>query len=107
MSHRSILTVQIGQCGIQIGKSLWSQLSQEHYITASGVCPETDDPSEIKALNTFYYETSSGRWMPKTIFLDSEPGVIDALQSGPLGELFNRDFILKGKQDCNFFCSFF
>jgi len=100
MSHRSVITVQIGQCGIQIGKSLWSQFSKEHYINESGICPETDDPCEIKALNTFYYETSSGRWMPKTLFIDSEPGVIDALQNSALGQLFNKDFILKGKQDC-------
>jgi tubulin beta len=35
-----------------------------------------------------YHEASGGRYVPRAVFFDIEPGVIEAFRASPVGELF-------------------
>ncbi len=58
------LTIQLGQCGNQIGNEYWKRLGEEH----SG-----DEEGGIGGKNKFYYNGS----VPRGIFIDTEPRVIN------------------------------
>jgi hypothetical protein len=39
----------------------------------------------------FYHEATGGKYVPRAVLFDLEPGVIDAVRASPLGELFRPD----------------
>ena len=42
---REVLTVNVGQCGIQLGQAVWEQYCAEHNIDTTGKKPKGDDLS--------------------------------------------------------------
>jgi tubulin beta len=47
-----------------------------------------DNDAQLGRINVFYFEASGGKYVPRAVFFDLEPGVIDAVRASPLGELF-------------------
>ena len=45
-----------------------------------------DNDAQLDRINVFYHEASGGKYVPRTVFF--EPGMIGAVRSSPLGELF-------------------
>lgn len=66
----SILTVQLGQCGNQIGSALFDLLSKEA-ATAPPACSNSLN-------NTFFEETASGQRVARAVLIDMEPKVVQA-----------------------------
>ncbi|KAL2621704.1 hypothetical protein R1flu_001909 [Riccia fluitans] len=58
------------------------------------VCGGGDD-----AFNTFFTETGSGKHVPRAIFLDLEPIVIDEVRTGSYRVLFHPEQLISGKED--------
>lgn len=54
-------------------------------------------------LNGFFF--IGGKYVPRAILLDLEPGTMDSVRSGPFGQLFRPDNFIFGKIICSF-CSF-
>uniref|UniRef100_A0A0A9XR23 Tubulin alpha chain n=1 Tax=Lygus hesperus TaxID=30085 RepID=A0A0A9XR23_LYGHE len=54
----------------------------------------TDD-----AFNTFFSETNSGKYVPRAIYLDLEPTVVDEVRTGTYRHLFHPDQLITGKED--------
>jgi tubulin alpha len=54
---------------------------------------------ETDAFNTFFSETSQGKHVPRAVFVDLEPSVVDEVRNGPYRKLFNPDQLLTGKED--------
>lgn len=99
-SCRSVLNNHIGQMGVQTGWEVWRLLCHEHGIDLNG-CPTYDvSLEENKAFQAFFTESASGNYVPKAVLMDSEPGVLDALRSSSMGNLFKDQFMINGKQDC-------
>ena len=44
-----------------------------------------DNDAQLGRINVFYYEASGDKYVPRTVFFDLEPGVIDALRASPVG----------------------
>ncbi|XP_060041605.1 tubulin alpha-8 chain-like [Erinaceus europaeus] len=57
----------------------------------------TGDGNE--SLSTFFSETSTGNRVPRAVFVDLEPTVIDEIRSGPYCKLFHPDQLITGKED--------
>lgn len=51
------------------------------------------------AFNTFFSETSSGQHVPRAVFLDLEPTVIDEVRTGTYRQLFHPEQLISGKED--------
>jgi tubulin beta len=47
-----------------------------------------DNDAQLDRINSFYHEASGGKYVPRAMFFDFEPCVIDAARASPLGELF-------------------
>jgi len=103
MSNRSVISIHVGQCGVQIGSSVWELYNFEHDVSNDGT-RNIPDPSllgtNIDNFQTFYYETASGKYVPKALFIDSEPGVMDSLRQSALGDVLHKKFMLNSNQDC-------
>ncbi|XP_060047322.1 tubulin alpha-8 chain-like [Erinaceus europaeus] len=57
----------------------------------------TGDGNE--SFSTFFSETSTGKRVPRAVFVDLEPTVIDEIRSGPYCQLFHPDQLITGKED--------
>jgi len=97
---REILSIHIGQAGVQLGNSCWELYCLEHGIQPDGMMPSDTTPGvENDAFNTFFSETNAGKHVPRAIFVDLEPGVLDETRNGTYRKLFNPDQLLSGKED--------
>jgi len=51
------------------------------------------------AFNTFFSETGAGKHVPRAVFVDLEPTVIDEVRTGPYRQLFHPEQLISGKED--------
>jgi len=93
---REIVHLQVGQCGNQIGSKFWQVISEEHGIDAAGVY-KGEDELQLERINVYYNEAQGGKYVPRAILVDLEPGTMDAVKSGPLGQLFRPDNFVFGQ----------
>ncbi|KAG0015651.1 alpha-tubulin, partial [Podila epicladia] len=93
---REIVHLQTGQCGNQIGGKFWEVISDEHGIDNTGVY-HGDSDLQLERINVYYNEASGGKYVPRAVLVDLEPGTIDAVRTGPFGELFRPDNLIFGQ----------
>ncbi|KAH6945454.1 hypothetical protein HPB50_008521 [Hyalomma asiaticum] len=87
---REIVHIQAGQCGNQIGAKFWEVISDEHGIDPTGTY-HGDSDLQLERINVYYNEASGGKYVPRAILVDLEPGTMDSVRSGPFGQLFRPD----------------
>merc|ERR1712100_454060 len=51
------------------------------------------------AFGTFFTETGNGKYVPRSVFMDLEPTVIDDVKTGPYAKLYHPESMLTGKED--------
>jgi tubulin alpha len=51
------------------------------------------------AFSTFFSETGAGKHVPRCIFLDLEPTVVDEVRTGTYRQLFHPEQLISGKED--------
>ena len=74
---REVISIHIGQAGIQTGNACWELYCLEHGIQPDGSMPSDKTIGvEDDAFNTFFSETGAGKHVPRTVFLDLEPTVV-------------------------------
>lgn len=93
---REIIHLQTGQCGNQIGTKFWEVISGEHGIDASGKY-EGDNDLQLERINVYYTEAHNGKYVPRALLVDLEPGTMDAVRAGPLGQLFRPENFIFGQ----------
>eukprot|EP01092_Planopodium_desertum_P003058 TRINITY_DN151_c0_g1_i1.p1 TRINITY_DN151_c0_g1~~TRINITY_DN151_c0_g1_i1.p1 ORF type:complete len:460 (-),score=105.00 TRINITY_DN151_c0_g1_i1:64-1443(-) len=100
---REVISIHIGQAGIQLGNSCWELFCLEHGISPDGSASSdlTIDASSKKEVSfgTFFNETSAGKFVPRSLMVDLEPNVIDEIRNGPYGKLFHPSQLIAGKED--------
>ena len=67
-----------------MGNEFQEVLCDEHGIGGDGeYCGDND--AQLGRINVFYYEAPGGKYVPRAVFFDLEPGVIDTVRASPLG----------------------
>merc|ERR1739848_332600 len=51
------------------------------------------------SFTTFFSETGAGKHVPRAVFLDLEPTVIDEVRTGTYRQLFHPEQLISGKED--------
>lgn len=87
---REIVHVQIGQAGNNIGSKFWEVVSDEHGIDPTGQYHGNSD-LQLERINVYYNEVRGGKYVPRAVLVDLEPGTMDTVRSGPFGRLFHPD----------------
>uniref|UniRef100_A0AC35TSN5 Tubulin alpha chain n=1 Tax=Rhabditophanes sp. KR3021 TaxID=114890 RepID=A0AC35TSN5_9BILA len=97
---REVVSIHIGQAGVQIGNSCWELYCLEHGIQPDGTMPsEKVNSATDDSFTTFFSETSRGQYVPRAVMVDLEPSVIDEIKNGEYKKLFHPDMLICGKED--------
>merc|ERR1711914_60461 len=93
---REIVHIQAGQCGNQIGAKFWEIISDEHGIDPTGSYAGTSE-LQLERINVYYNEATGGKYVPRAVLVDLEPGTMDSVRSGPFGQIFRPDNFVFGQ----------
>ena len=93
---REIVHIQAGQCGNQIGSKFWEMISDEHGIDTQGQYHGASD-LQLERINVYYNEAEGGRYVPRAVLVDLEPGVMDSIRGSMVGQLFRPDNFIFGQ----------
>ncbi|XP_028300968.1 tubulin alpha chain-like [Gouania willdenowi] len=97
---REIISIHVGQAGVQIGNSCWELFCLEHGIQPNGqVLSNQESGGGDDSFNTFFSETGTGKRVPRALYVDLEPTVIDEVRTGTYRQLFHPDQLITGKED--------
>ncbi|TMW68397.1 hypothetical protein Poli38472_005865 [Pythium oligandrum] len=92
---RELVHIQAGECGNQIGAKFWEVISDEHGVDPTGSY-HGDSDLQLERINVYYNEASGGRYVPRAILMDLDPGTMDSVRTGPYGQLFHPDNFVFG-----------
>eukprot|EP01025_Chloroclados_australasicus_P068755 TRINITY_DN9580_c0_g1_i2.p2 TRINITY_DN9580_c0_g1~~TRINITY_DN9580_c0_g1_i2.p2 ORF type:complete len:451 (+),score=55.27 TRINITY_DN9580_c0_g1_i2:1296-2648(+) len=95
---REVISIHIGQAGIQVGNSCWELYCLEHGINQDGTLGEAISGRD-DSFSTFFNETGYGKYVPRGIFIDLEPTVVDEVRTGAYRSLFHPEQLISGKED--------
>ena len=56
--------------------------------------------------STFFSETGSGKHVPRSLYVDLEPNVIDEVKTGTYRSLFHPETLVTGKEDAANNCEY-
>ncbi|XP_061158071.1 tubulin beta-4B chain-like isoform X6 [Syngnathus typhle] len=93
---REIVHIQAGQCGNQIGAKFWEVISDEHGVDPTGTY-HGDSDLQLDRINVYYNEATGGKYVPRAVLVDLEPGTMDSVRSGPFGQIFRPDNFVFGQ----------
>ena len=93
-----VISLHIGQAGVQVGNSCWELYCLEHGIQPDGTMGPNASAKE-GSFNTFFSETGSGKHVPRAVFVDLEPTVVDEVRTGTYRSLYHPQQLITGKED--------
>jgi len=93
---REIVCIAGGQCGNQIGAKFWEVICGEHGIDQTGEY-QGDNDNQLERINVYYNEATGGRYVPRCILMDLEPGTMDSVRAGSYGHIFRPDNFVFGQ----------
>jgi tubulin alpha len=101
---REIISIHVGQAGVQIGNACWELYTLEHGLGPDGRILDTsaskrEEERLAGGFSTFFSETGAGKYVPRSIYVDLEPNVIDEVRTGKYRSLFHPETMLSGKED--------
>lgn len=85
-----MITVQLGQCGNQMGVSYFSEMMKEHKISNIGMF-YGNRVEELQRLPVMWNESSTGRFVPRTILCDLERHCLNGIRVSSMGDLFHPE----------------
>jgi tubulin beta len=86
----SIVHIQVGQCGNQLGTKFWGEASDEHGIGPTGFY-FGDSDMQLEKIGTYFNQSMNGRYVPRAVLVDLEPSTLDFIRGGLYGQLFRPD----------------
>ncbi|CAH0559370.1 unnamed protein product [Brassicogethes aeneus] len=97
---RECISLHIGQAGVQIGNACWELFCLEHGIKPDGFsCLTNNSNCYDDGNDTFFMETESKKFIPRALFIDLEPTVIDEVRVGTYSRLFHPEQLISDKED--------
>ncbi|KAF7261460.1 hypothetical protein EG68_00983 [Paragonimus skrjabini miyazakii] len=96
-----IVTVHIGQAGVQISHALWELVCVEHGIIANGqkTLEATQQANQEAGREYVFREVLRDKFVPRALLVDLEPSVIDEIRTGAYRELWHPLQLINGKED--------
>ena len=95
---REIIALHVGQAGIQVGSACWELFCLEHGIHPDGSAPAAAEGPDDAAHATFFSDTPGGKRVPRCVFVDLEPMVVEEVRTGAYRRLFRPDSLINGAE---------
>jgi len=58
---------------------------------------EGEEDNQLERINVYYNEATGGRYVPRSILMDLEPGTMDSVRAGQFGSIFRPDNFVFGQ----------
>ena len=99
---KEVICIHIGQAGVQIGDASWQLFCKEHELSADGK-PTSAEFNLVTEQNrhNFFSETDEGAYKARSLFIDSEPSVVDQFRKSKHSGLFSSWQLVSGKEDAS------
>jgi len=97
---REVVSVHVGQAGVQMGSSCWELYCLEHGIQPDGTVVEGTEEAD-SSYSTFFSSTDSGKRVPRAVMVDLEPSVVDEVRTGAYRGLFHPSSLVTGLEDAS------
>jgi tubulin beta len=68
----------------------------EHAIDPQGAYKGESD-LQLERINVYFNEATGGRYVPRAVLVDLEPGTMDSVRAGPFGAIFRPDNFVFGQ----------
>ena len=94
----NVVCIHVGKAGASVGSMFWELLCEQHGIGTDG---QRSDTSSGEAFRTLFSETSSGKNVPRAVFTDLEPPVIDRIRIGAYRALYHPEQLITGKENAS------
>ena len=92
---REILSIHVGQCGNQIADQFWRLILKEHGLLENGSVRDSNAVKANTNQEVFFHKVREGKYVPRAILVDLEPGVIARIEDGEMHELFDEGSIIR------------
>ena len=92
---REILSIHVGQCGNQIADRFWRLVLREHGLTESGTPKAAANVAANANMEVFFHKVRDGKYIPRAVLVDLEPGVIARIEGGDMAQLFDESSIVR------------
>jgi len=79
-----------------VGSKFWEVICDEHGVATNGNYSGEED-LQLERINVYFNEASGGRYVPRAILMDLEPGTMDSVRAGPYGAIFRPDNFVFGQ----------
>ena len=89
------MTLQPGRLSVTLFQ-FWEVISDEHGIDPTGSY-QGDSDLQLERINVYYNEATGGKYVPRAVLVDLEPGTMDSVRSGPFGQIFRPDNFVFGQ----------
>jgi len=96
---REVLSIHIGQAGVQSASACWELFCLEHGIHPDGTMAYDLGYGNDLSGNCLFQEVGSGKHVPRCLIADLEPSVVDEIRSGTYRQLFHPEDLVTGKED--------
>ncbi|CAD6885135.1 unnamed protein product [Tilletia controversa] len=94
---RELITFSVGQAGNQIASAFWQTVTKEHGLNGNGEFVG-DDETLLEKIGVFFEPSArEKKYVPRSIQIDLEPGTMNSLRGGPMGELYRPDSLIHGQ----------
>nr|QFG07016.1 alpha-tubulin [Kremastochrysopsis austriaca] len=102
---REIISIHVGQAGIQAGNACWELFCLEQGIAPDGTYVPSETVFESvtghKSSGAMFTETGAGKMIPRCLFIDLESTVTDQIRHGTYKDLFHPEQIIHSKEDAS------
>ena len=84
-----------------MGNACWELYCLEHGIGPDGqmFSEKGEGGQKDDSFSTFFAETGAGKHVPRAVFVDLEPTVVDEVRTGVYRQLFHPEQMVTGKED--------
>jgi len=96
---REIISIHLGQAGIQVGNACWELYCIEHGISPDGTKIPDKNLDEVSQCSSLFSETAGGKFVPRAILFDLDPSTVGEVRTGPYRKLFHPEQLISGKED--------
>ncbi|CAG7836567.1 unnamed protein product [Allacma fusca] len=87
---REILTLCVGQAGASIGNKFNEAVCEDHGIDPTGTF-WGESELQLERIDVYFYEGAAGKYVPRTILMDLEPGNLESIRSSSWGQTYRPD----------------
>ena len=98
---REIFSLQIGKTGMEVGLTMWELFLLEHNIQPDGVKHIffNEDLNSQFFFKSFFNETAYNTFIPRCLFIDTDPNISNDVRTNELLRLFPRENFVFGLEE--------